>query len=300
MGTYPLPASRKCKRITAILVDNLWNRLSEMPELPEVETVVRGLRPSVVGRTITEVTVHWSRELQNRDPQSFADRVMGQRVQQLTRRGKYILFMLTHDVLAVHLKMTGRLYVARPSEECHDDRWLRVTFLLDDGQELRFSDSRKFGRVYLAAQVDEITGRLGPEPLSDEFTLEGLAKGLNTRQRAIKSLLLDQTFLAGVGNIYADEALWHSQIDPRRKANTLDSVEIMRLYEGVRSVLQDGIIHEGSTINWYRKPDGTSGSYQKQFKVYDQMGKPCQRCGTPITKIWLGQRGTHFCSHCQK
>ncbi len=271
-----------------------------MPELPEVETVVRALRPSVLGRAITEINVLWSKELHNSDPQSFADRVTGQQVQQLTRRGKYILFMLTHDVLAVHLKMTGRLYVASPLEDRPDDRWVRVIFSLDDGQQLRFSDSRKFGRVYLAAEVDEITGKLGPEPLSNEFTLEIFTKGLTARQRVIKSLLLDQTFLAGVGNIYADEALWYAQVDPRRKANTLDPMEIKRLYEGVRSVLQDGIAHEGATISWYRKPDGTSGDYQNKFRVYGQIGKPCQRCGSPITKLWLGQRGTHFCSNCQK
>ena len=153
---------------------------------------------------------------------------------------------------------------------------------------------------YLTAHVEEIIGTLGPEPLSDEFTSEELAKRLSTKQRMVKSLLLDQTVLAGVGNIYADEALWLAKIDPQRKANTLNSRETQRLYDSIRRVLQEGIDHEGSTIGWYRKPDGTTGNYQTRFKVYDQEGKPCQRCGTPITKIRLGQRGTHFCHNCQK
>jgi len=271
-----------------------------MPELPEVETVVRGLRPFVIDKTISDVHVYWARELHQHDPESFVDRLVGQRIEQISRRAKYILFLLNHDVMAIHLKMTGRLYIARPEETRDDDRWLRVSFSLDDGQQLRFSDSRKFGRVYLAAQVEEITGKLGPEPLSADFTVEAFAEGLASRQRIIKSLLLDQTFLAGVGNIYADEALWLAQIDPRRKANTLDGMEAQRLFNSVRQVLQEGIDHEGSTIGWYRKPDGTSGGYQTRFKVYDQADRPCQRCGTLITKTRLGQRGTHFCTNCQK
>jgi formamidopyrimidine-DNA glycosylase len=271
-----------------------------MPELPEVETVVRGLRGDVVGKTFTDAVVQWPRELDRHSPEAFTDRLRGQRVEALRRRGKYIIFDLTHDAMLVHLKMSGRLYVAKPGVTERDDQWARVTFSMDNDHELRFSDARKFGRVYLVAHADEVVGKLGPEPLEAAFTPEVLTEQLARRHMAIKPLLLNQEFVAGVGNIYADEALWRARIDPRRKSDTLSSEEIARLYEAIRDSLQAGIDHQGSTISWYRQPDGTSGSYQNHFLVYGQENKPCPNCGTPVTKIWLGQRGTHFCSNCQK
>lgn len=270
-----------------------------MPELPEVEMVVRGLRPDMVGRSFTGADVRWSRELVDHSPESFASRLAGQRVIAMRRRAKYIIFELTDDYLLVHLKMTGRLYVSQPNDRAAADNYLRVVMFLDDGRELRFSDMRKFGRVYLVAALDSVTGNLGPEPLEDDFTLEALKEQLASRSGTIKPLLLDQTFVAGVGNIYADESLWHARIDPRRKADTLRGDEVARLHNAIRQVLQAGIDAEGSTFNWYRKPDGTSGEYQNQFRVYDREGQPCFRCDTPIEKIRLAQRGTHFCPNCQ-
>ena len=270
-----------------------------MPELPEVEMVVRGLRPDVVGRTFTGADVLWARELVETSPLDFAARLVGQRVKAMSRRAKYIVFVLSDDYLLVHLKMTGRLYVSHHIERTQVDRYLRVVMYLDDGRELRFSDVRKFGRVYLVADLDPLLGQLGPEPLSDEFTPDVFRECLKGRSGLIKPLLLNQTFVAGIGNIYADEALWHARIAPQRRADTLKADEVERLYLSIRRALQDGLDAEGSTINWYRKPDGSAGEYQKQFRVYDREGEPCLRCGTQIRKIRLGQRGTHYCPNCQ-
>src|SRR5574341_2211062 len=271
-----------------------------MPELPEVETVVRGLREDVIGRNITGMQVSWTRELAELGPIEFADRVIGQRIEGLHRRGKYIVFELTHDVMLIHLKMSGRLYVADVGQVTDNDRWTRVAFQLDSGRELRFSDARKFGRVYLVADEADVTGKLGPEPLSDDFSLNQFASLIGARRGVIKSLLLNQSFLAGVGNIYADEALWLARIDPRRNVDTLKTDEIERLYQAIRDVLAEGIEYQGTTLSWYRKPDGTLGGYQMRFKVYDREDQPCPECGTTILKIWLGQRGTHFCPVCQQ
>lgn len=270
-----------------------------MPELPEVETVVRGLRDDVIGRTITGIEVNWSRELAGLSPIEFADRLIGQQIEGLHRRGKYIVFELTHDAMLIHLKMSGRLYVAARGEIRDNDPWTRVAFQLDDGRELRFSDARKFGRVYLVAQEAEVTGKLGPEPLSEEFTLGRFRELISARRGVIKPLLLNQAFVAGVGNIYADEALWLARIDPRRNVDTLKPEEIERLHQAIRAVLEEGIEYQGTTLNWYRQPDGTEGGYQTRFKVYDREDEPCPECGAAIHKIWLGQRGTHFCPACQ-
>jgi formamidopyrimidine-DNA glycosylase len=271
-----------------------------MPELPEVETVVRGLRPDVVGRTFTGAQVAWPKEVAALTPDAFSARLAGQRVEALDRRGKYLAFRLSSDFLLIHLKMTGRLYVARPGEQMGgDDRWIRATMAMDDGRELRFSDARKFGRINLVSRIEDVTGALGPEPLEDDFTLEAFQALIERRDAVLKPLLLNQAFIAGVGNIYADEALWRAQIDPRRKASTLKQAEVAALHAAIRSALSDGIRYEGASVNWYRKPDGTTGQSQNHFNVYDREDEPCARCGTPIRKIWLAQRGTHFCPHCQ-
>ena len=270
-----------------------------MPELPEVEMVVRGLRDDLVGRTFTRAHIHWAREIGTPDPEQFAARIAGQKVERLDRRAKYIVAILSGGALLIHLKMTGRLYVAEPGDVVAGDRWVRVSLSMNDGKELRFSDSRKFGRMYLVDAMEAITSNLGPEPLSDEFTLAVFRGLIGKRKGVIKPLLLNQTFVAGVGNIYADEALWRAQINPQRQASTLSDYETKKLYQAVRKVLSDGIRHEGASVQWYRKPDGSEGQSQNHFSVYDQEDRPCPRCGTPIRKIWLAQRGTHFCPACQ-
>lgn len=270
-----------------------------MPELPEVETVVRGLREPLVGRRIESVWYERQNVIQMPSAEQFSARIKGQTVRAITRRAKYILCQLDHDILAIHLKMTGRLFVAAPENQPPEDRWVRLRLGLDNGEELCFSDARRFGRVYLAGSVEEITPLLGPEPLEDAFTPAILTQQLQGRSKVIKALLLDQSFVAGVGNIYADEALHRAGIHPQRPANSLTADEIERLYSTIREVLNKGIEYQGATLNWYRKPDGTKGESQDHFYVYDREGEPCLNCGTPIIKIRVAQRGTHYCPHCQ-
>ena len=270
-----------------------------MPELPEVETVVRGLREPLIGHTVQHMWYDWGRIIHSPDPHEFAARIAGQTFRAVNRRAKYVLCELDHDVLVVHLKMTGRLYVT-DDQAVHDaDRWVHFGLQLDGGRQLRFSDPRKFGRVYLTDDLSQITGALGPEPLADSFTLDTFRACMQGRQRNIKALLLDQTFIAGVGNIYADEALHRAGIHPLRLAHELTEAETARLYETVRAALQDGIRYEGASVTWYRKPDGTQGESQKHFYVYNRTGEPCARCGHPIDKIRVAQRGTHYCPNCQ-
>lgn len=271
-----------------------------MPELPEVETIVRGLREDVVGRTFANISLCWPRQIITPSPDEFVSNLSGQCVLTLDRRGKYIVFRLTRNVLLIHLKMTGRLYIAQAGmENVNTDLWKRVIFAFDDGYHLIFSDARKFGRLYLVEQMDDITGKLGPEPLFDDFTPDVLRMSLAKRRVTIKSLLLDQHIVAGIGNIYADESLWEAKIDPRRKADTLNSEEIQHLHTAIQLVLQRGIDYEGASINWYRKPDGNPGNSQYHLRVYNRDGEACIRCGTRLTKIRLSQRGTHFCPKCQ-
>jgi formamidopyrimidine-DNA glycosylase len=270
-----------------------------MPELPEVEMVVRGLRPDVVGRTFTGAVVNWERQIAPLSAGAFGERITGQRVEQLARRGKYVVFTLSRDALLVHLKMTGRLYVSRPDQQDHADRWLRAVLAMDDGRELRFSDLRKFGRLYLVEHAEEVIGNLGPEPLSDAFTLGLFQELIGQRKGMIKPLLMNQEFVAGIGNIYADESLWLAGIAPRHRADTLKPDQIEKLYRAIREVLRQGIENEGASINWYRKPDGSTGSYQERFYVYDRTGQSCPRCGDAIQKTRIAQRGTHYCPSCQ-
>lgn len=274
-----------------------------MPELPEVETAVRSLRDPLVGRTIQSATFPADPgRMTNLDATHFAARIAGQRVERIERRAKYLIFVLSADTLIVHLKMTGHLYVLPPSDESSFDRWLRVRFLLDNGQELRFSDTRKFGRVLLVSDPAEILPKLGPEPLEDDFTPEVFREHLKRRKGALKVLLLDQSFVAGVGNIYADEALHIARLHPLREASSLSKAEADRLYAGIREALADGVRYQGASVNSYRKPDGTRGEAQQQLRVYRELGnldKPCPDCGGAITKIFFGGRGTHFCLNCQ-
>ena len=270
-----------------------------MPELPEVETVVRGLRQPLIGKTVESMWYTWGKTLHSPDAPEFAARIAGQTFRAINRRAKYILCELDDDVLVVHLKMTGRLYVTDNNASHDADQWVRFGLQLDSDQQLRFSDPRKFGRVYLTGDIEMITGSLGPEPLADDFTVDTFRERLEGRSKIIKALLLDQTFIAGVGNIYADEALYRAKIHPLTAANGLSDTAIERLYYAVRAALQAGIDHEGASINWYRKPDGTRGESQHHFYVYGRTGEPCLTCGTPIEKIRVAQRGTHFCPVCQ-
>jgi formamidopyrimidine-DNA glycosylase len=272
-----------------------------MPELPEVEVTAQGIRPALEGRTITDVWLDWPRSLVGSAPEVFRARIQGQRICEVTRRAKYVVVRLSADVLLIHLKMSGRLYVAPDNREDRADRWVHFRFQLDNAHQLRFSDARKFGRVYLVEDVETVTGALGPEPLSEEFTLDVFRERLAKRKGVVKPLLLNQTFVAGLGNIYADESLHRARIHPTRTADSLKPGEIEALWRGIRQALSDGLAREGASINWYRKPDGTKGSAQTALLVYGRAGQPCQTCqGAVVQKMVLGQRATHFCPNCQR
>jgi len=270
-----------------------------MPELPEVETVVRGLREPLIGRSVLGMWHDWPRTVRTPAPDEFAQRIAGQTFCAVNRRAKYILAELDHDLLVVHLKMSGRLYVAPDTAVLDSDRWVHFGLQLDGGVQLRFSDARKFGMVALVSDFSEITDKLGPEPLLDSFTPDVLRERLQKHKKAIKALLLDQAFLAGVGNIYADESLHRAGIHPQRAANSLSDDEVRRLYAAIRESLDLGIVRQGASINWYRQPNGEPGSAQDRFLVYDREGEPCFNCGVAIEKLRVAQRGTHYCPHCQ-
>jgi len=269
-----------------------------MPELPEVETVVRALRQPLVGRTFTEVRTYWPRRIGRPGLPEFKRWLHGQTVSAIGRRGKYILIHLADgDTLIVHLRMSGHLAVTPPDAE--RDKHTHTILRLDDGRELRFRDQRKFGRMYLVADPEEIVGKLGPEPLLASFTVDLLTERLQGRKRTLKPLLLDQSFVAGIGNIYADEALFYAGLHPERKSDTLTPADIHRLHAAIRKVLALGIAREGASIDLYTKPDGSKGEMQNAVAVFRRTGQSCYTCGQPIQRIVLGGRSTHFCARCQ-
>ncbi len=271
-----------------------------MPELPEVETVARGLHRALVGQTITGVAVHWPRTVAVPAVDEFRGRIAGRQVRSVSRRGKYLVVRLDQGYLLIHLKMSGRLHVV-PAQS-PPGRHLRACFDLEDGRQLRFYDARKFGRLYLVADPAEVTGGLGPEPLAEAFTLEEFVRRLGRRTGRLKPLLLDQSFLAGVGNIYADEVLFAARLHPLRRADSLGPDERARLYEAIRTVLAQAVAGGGTTLEdgGYADVEGRPGSYQEQVAVYGRAGAPCRACGTPIERLVIGGRSSHFCPGCQK
>jgi formamidopyrimidine-DNA glycosylase len=275
-----------------------------MPELPEVETTVRLLRPQLVGRTIASARVLWLRTIGGQRAAEFERAVAGTRVLGLRRRAKYIVADLVREgrsagALLVHLGMTGRLYVEGAREPC--DRFVKLELGLDRGRVLRFLDVRKFGRFLHVEDPEHELADLGPEPLSPAFRAEWLGKALRARRRKIKPLLLDQQFLAGLGNIYTDECLHQAGIHPLARSDRVDGERVRRLHAAIRSTLRAAIAREGSSFDrFYRTPEGKPGRYQDQFRVYGRAGEPCRTCGATIVRLLVGQRGTHFCKRCQK
>jgi formamidopyrimidine-DNA glycosylase len=270
-----------------------------MPELPEVETVARDLRGLIVGATIVDAETRWARTLRGITPEAFADGVAGRRIEGVSRRGKQVVVSLDGDAfLTIHLKMTGQLFVVR--QDTPGDPYVRLILQLEDGREMRFRDIRKFGRVglYLAADDDPFA-TTGPEPLADSFTVAAFRRRIRGRKGRLKPLLLDQSFIAGVGNIYADEALWAARLHPLRTARTLRPADERRLWLELRRILAEAVIRRGSSIDDYTAPDG-DGEMQEHLRVYQLAGEPCLRCGRPIRRIVVGGRATHFCSWCQR
>ncbi len=274
-----------------------------MPELPEVETYVRELAPALSGRTIVGAEVRWPRTIAAPAAEAFADAVAGQRFERFGRRGKYMLFGLASgDTLIVHLRMTGKLHPY--AGDAPTDKHTHVLFDLDDGRRLHYHDTRKFGRIWLVADPRPVLAKLGPEPLEDEFSSAGFTAALANRKAAIKALLLDQSIVAGVGNIYADEALYLAGIEPARRGGELREQEIERLHRAVQTVLRRGIEYQGSSLGGsslqnYVRPGGEKGGFQEEFNVFRRTGQPCPACGTPIERITIAQRSTHFCPYCQ-
>lgn len=271
-----------------------------MPELPEVETIVRSLRPELAGRTILAAAVDWPRTVAASTVEAFQQRVAGQRVEAVGRRGKYIVLQLSgSDRLLIHLKMTGHLQVM--PADAPPGKHVRAVFYLDDGRQLWFHDPRKFGRLHLTDAPDAVVGDLGPEPLADDFTLAAFTERLRRRHGRLKPLLLNQQFLAGLGNIYADEALFAARLHPERRADALSDDEIAALYHAVRRVLRQGIENQGTTLDdgGYRDARGEAGRNQEHLYVYGRTGQPCDECGAAIQRVVLNSRSAHFCPHCQ-
>ena len=272
-----------------------------MPELPEVETVRRRLEPVLTGRRFERVEISDPRLVRPYEPDEVAAELQGERVASVERRGKYLILRFeTGRVLLIHLRMTGSL--RHSASGLDDDPHRRALVRLDDGSDIAYRDVRRFG-TWLLLEPGELDAylapRLGEEPLDAPFTATRLGQLLAKRRAPVKAVLLDQRTLAGMGNIYVDEALWRAKIHPLRPAQSLEPNELRRLHRAVRTSLEHGLARQGSTLRDYKLPDGGSGSMQHEFKVYGRGGEPCDRCGTPIAKIRVAGRGTWFCPTCQ-
>lgn len=271
-----------------------------MPELPEVETIRNILRQgsetqaAMPGRMIRNSELSWGRTLAFPTLEEFQHKLSGQTILDINRRGKYLIFILSDSYLLFHLRMSGDLLV-EPSNmpvPAHN----RLVINLDEGWRLSFVDPRKFGRVWLVDDPQQVISSLGPEPFDPSLTGDVLYTKLQRFNRQMKPLLLDQTFLAGLGNIYADEALYQARLHPLLPSRQVGESASEHLLVSIREVLQEGIRRNGASIDWVYR----GGDFQNYFQVYQRCGSPCQACGTPIERITVGQRGTHFCPNCQK
>jgi formamidopyrimidine-DNA glycosylase len=273
-----------------------------VPELPEVETVRANLEPALVGRRFERVEITDPRLTRPLDPDEVAAELSGEVVQSLERRGKYLVVRFRSGrVLLIHLRMTGSLGHHR-NGSLEDDPHRRAVVKLDDGSDVTYRDVRRFG-TWLLLEPDEdvpyLTERLGQEPLGQGFTTNVLAERFENRRAPVKAAILDQRAAAGMGNIYADEALWRARIHPLMPAGQLTRPEIRRLQRGIREALRAGIARQGTTLRDYRTPTGARGSMQDELRVYGREDEPCPRCGTAIAKTRVAGRGTWYCPHCQ-
>jgi len=269
-----------------------------MPELPEVETVKNELAPNIVGRTVRKVNLLWEGIVRKPAAAEFRSRLKGRKITGLGRRGKYLLAGLDNgEWLILHMKMSGSLLVRPATSEL--PRFTRAVLHLDDGSGIFFCDPRKFGRMWLVGDKDSVVGELGPEPLEQEFTPAVLTLLLDKRKAPLKALLCDQHVVAGIGNLYADEALFLAKIHPLRLGGSLTPAELKRLHRAILEVLLKGIKNKGASIENYVRPDGTPGGAHLEFMVPRKAGNPCIRCGTSVERITVRGRGTYFCPECQ-
>ncbi len=274
-----------------------------MPELPEVETVKRSLEVRLRGLTVKHVDLLMEKIVKTPDPEAFKSQLVDKTILSLGRRGKYLMIFLSGGLtLIIHLRMTGQLI--NTAKETELAKHTHMVIDLDNGTQLRFIDQRQFGRVYLLPdhELDQINGlkTMGVEPLGPDFTKEYLKKELKRKRTKIKSLLLDQTFIAGIGNIYADEALHRAKIHPERLACTLNPREVVKLHQAVKEVLTEGIQNRGTSIKDYVDGDGRTGNYQALLRVYGKENEPCHICGTIILRKKIGGRSSFYCAKCQK
>lgn len=277
-----------------------------MPELPEVETIVRALQqggrdqPAVTGRMIRQAQVQWEKSIANISGSEFEQQIKDRKIVNISRRGKFIVFRLNRGFLLVHLRMSGDLRMEPATDGNNKNAALqphdRVALNFYGGNRLVFNDTRKFGRMWLVSDPGEVLGNLGLEPFDRCLEQDGLYDLLQRKNQQIKPLLLDQSFLAGIGNIYADEALHLARIHPLKKASSIQKAEAENLLKSLQSVLKKGIEHNGASIDRVYR----GGGFQDHFMVYQRTNEPCYTCGTPIQRITVGQRGTHFCPICQK
>ena len=264
-----------------------------MPELPEVETIARKLKPDLVGKKILSAELRWPRTLAFPTPRKFKAQIQRQKILNVGRRAKFLILQLSDFHLLIHLRMSGDLSIRdstiRP--ELHD----RLVIKLSGGSSLVFNDTRKFGRVWLTPQPEEVLGKLGPEPFGPEFTPKWLYAALQAKHRQLKPLLLDQTFIAGLGNIYADEALHTARLHPLTASDSVTREQARTLHRAIHTVLNEGIRRNGASFDWVYR----GGEFQNYFRVYDRKGQECPVCGTKIVRILVGQRSTHYCPTCQ-
>jgi len=271
----------------------------KVPELPEVETIKNELLPHILGHRVNGVTLFWEGIVRQPSVEEFCSRLIGQRLTGIARRGKYLIFSLTSgEVLIIHLKMTGSLLVGQDSSE--PPKYTRAIIHLDKDINIFFRDPRKLGVMRLVEDASSVVGKLGPEPLEAGFTPQVLAQRLANRTAPIKALLCDQTFIAGIGNMYADEALFAARIHPLRSGGSLSSEEVERLHRAIQQVLWSAIGNKGASTDTYFRPDGTRGTAHFQFQVAHRLsGKLCPLCGTPIERVPIRNRGSYFCPECQ-
>ncbi len=270
-----------------------------MPELPEVETIRRELDTYILGRTVQRATVLDPRLTLGLPVQEFEFRLIGQRVEGVDRRGKYLLLRLTDRVFVLHLMMSGRVHL-RPADAVQPHT--RLVLGLDRDPALHFVDVRRFGRAWALDETElpTVIGNLGPEPLGDDFDWRTLRDAFRDRQVAVKSALLDQRTVAGVGNIYADEALFSARIHPEAPVDRISAYKLKALARGIVQALQSGIANHGTSFSTFETSRGTPGGHQDHLQVFRRTGQPCPRCTRPIRRIVVGQRSTHYCSFCQR